>query len=77
MHGLIPSSHLDSPEVVHKVMETTRNIPYRPDQEAPDAPEDTHVDLVALMKKCWEEKPESRPSISDIKSEMKKINKGK
>ena len=63
-------------EVLARVMALS-TPPYRPDSEAPEAPEDTSPDLVLLMALCWEERPEKRPTLGEIKSEMKKINKGR
>ena len=39
---------------------------------------DTHVsDLINLMKKCWDENPTERPSISQVKKELLKMNGGR
>jgi hypothetical protein len=38
---------------------------------------DVHVDLVNLMRRCWEEMPEHRPKASDLKTTVTQCMGGK
>ncbi|KAF8795122.1 Atrial natriuretic peptide receptor 1 like protein [Argiope bruennichi] len=46
--------------------------PYRPELAHDECP----PDMLDLIKKCWEENPDDRPSFPEIKQKMKKITKG-
>ena len=49
--------------------------PYRP--KCTKCEDDTENQLVELMKKCWEEDPDDRPSIDSVKRKLKVIYKGR
>ncbi|GIY26309.1 atrial natriuretic peptide receptor 1 [Caerostris darwini] len=46
--------------------------PYRPEIAQDECP----PDMLDLIKKCWEETPDERPSFPEIKHKLKKITKG-
>jgi Protein tyrosine and serine/threonine kinase len=50
-----------------------------PPEYRPLIPPADNADMVALqdlMKVCWNERPEDRPSFNDILKNLKRINKG-
>jgi len=49
--------------------------PYRPPIPANDTTND--VQLIQLMRDCWDENPAQRPDFSTIRSRFHFINKGK
>ncbi|EOA93955.1 Guanylyl cyclase GC-E, partial [Anas platyrhynchos] len=60
-----------SPEIIEKV---TRPPPLcRPAVSADQAP----LECIHLMKQCWSEQPERRPTIDQIFDQFKSINKGR
>ncbi|XP_076336725.1 atrial natriuretic peptide receptor 1-like isoform X1 [Tachypleus tridentatus] len=58
-------------EIIHKVKTGTKP-PFRPEV----SPEDCPLDFLNLLCSCWSEDPVSRPQISAIKQQMKKLSKG-
>ncbi|GFV90479.1 atrial natriuretic peptide receptor 1 [Trichonephila clavipes] len=46
--------------------------PYRPEIAYDECPSD----MLDLIKKCWDENPEARPTFPEIKHKLKKITKG-
>ena len=53
--------------------EADRDPPYRPEIPQDDT---AGEEIVNLMKVCWTEAPEARPTFADIKRSLWKINKG-
>ncbi|XP_074648740.1 speract receptor-like [Tubulanus polymorphus] len=73
------STEILSPQdIVQRVRDSiAQTRPYRPDTEGQKDVEVTDARFVDLMKQCWQEKPEHRPTIGDIKNSQKEINKGR
>ncbi len=61
------------PEIIEKV-KAAQSPPYRPSTK-----EGGNVDQLALdlMSRCWQEDPECRPSLAEVKDTLKALNKGK
>jgi serine/threonine protein kinase len=59
--GLVPYPGFSNIETAQKVRDGYRM----------SAPEDCPSELVTLMKRCWNQKPENRPSFADICQEWK------
>ena len=62
-------------EVLNKVR-AIQTPPFRPQIPEGDSTKN-HLDVVTLMKDCWTEKPELRPTFDDVKKRLRQINKGK
>ncbi|XP_022245111.1 atrial natriuretic peptide receptor 1-like [Limulus polyphemus] len=58
-------------EIIHKVKVGTKP-PFRPEV----SPEDCPLDFLDMLYSCWSEDPASRPNVSSIKQQMKKLSKG-
>jgi atrial natriuretic peptide receptor A len=65
---------LDPDEILDKVR-IGGIVPYRPDIGAEDCVE--CPELLSLVKSCWSEVPQDRPSFGRVKLTLKKITKGK
>lgn len=61
-------------EICEKVSSTNLDAPFRP-----EIPKMTSVDerAIELMRKCWSEIPDQRPSITDVRRSLREFNKGK
>lgn len=58
-------------EILEKVKLGT-TPPFRPEI----SPEESTPEILALMRRCWAEQPEERPTFHEIKSQLKQITKG-
>ncbi|GFU21411.1 atrial natriuretic peptide receptor 1 [Nephila pilipes] len=66
------SVHFMSPEDIIDRVRMGTTPPYRPEIAHDECP----LDMLDLIKKCWDENPEARPNFSEIKHKLKKITKG-
>jgi len=62
-------------DILQKIKET-RDPLYRPPFPQQES-EGVHPGILVLMKQCWAEEPNERPSFNDIIKSLKTINKGK
>ncbi|CAH1773110.1 unnamed protein product [Owenia fusiformis] len=53
------------------------NPPYRPDVPATSEEGNTAIAMIELMRNCWHENPDYRPSFTDIKKQMTSENRGR
>ena len=71
----IYSKHVTLSEVVERVKEG-RTPNFRP--TLPDNMEqDINPAILNLIKECWEENPDDRPSLGHIKQTLRSFNKGR
>ena len=56
----------------HEIMYRVINFKERPSHQL--IPEDCPKELVAIMTKCWQQNPQSRPDFSDIVSALRSVN---
>ncbi|KAJ8281932.1 hypothetical protein COCON_G00044510 [Conger conger] len=68
-----PFCMLDMP--AHEIIEKVRSPPplCRPCVSVDEAP----VECIQIMKQCWSEEPDRRPTFEEIFSQFKNVNKGK
>lgn len=66
-----------SKEVIEQVI-AKQDPPYRPKMPGLSDGEKSTNDLISRMvHECWDEDPDARPSFSDLKRQLRKINRGR
>ncbi|XP_067133555.1 atrial natriuretic peptide receptor 1-like [Centruroides vittatus] len=60
------------PEDILEKVKMGTTPPFRPEL----SPEDATSDILDLMRRCWAEQPDDRPTFQEIKSQLKQITKG-
>ena len=50
--------------------------PYRPSDSDTRTKDEKEIEIITLMKACWQEDPDERLTFAKIKRKLKELNKG-